>query len=271
MGRAQRTKRNRKQSSRAGSRAVSAARGSAGGGRGATYAGIAVIVVLAVVVAVGVLLTRSHNTEAAIPPARVSATYPSGLQDGVVVAGKPGAPTTVDAYEDFLCPVCDLFESQHSQNIQQALNAGRIIVRYHMLNLLETRSNPPGYSLQAANAGLCAAKAGVFPGYHTSLYGKQPEEGAAGYTVDQLVALGRALGAQGDFEQCVRSGAYDTQVKSQLAAAESNQVLLQQTANGPSFGTPTVLVNGKVIPVLTQAGSTQFNQLINSAGTPKVP
>ncbi|MGH3546699.1 MAG: DsbA family protein [Pseudonocardiaceae bacterium] len=125
------------------------------------------------------------------------------------------------------------------------------------------RSNPPGYSLQAANAGLCAAKAGVFPSYHASLYGKQPEEGAAGYTVDQLVALGRALGTQGNFEPCVRSATFDVQVKSQLASAETSQALSQQTANGPSFGTPTVPVNGKVIPVLTQAGSAQFDQEIS--------
>jgi protein-disulfide isomerase len=263
MGSTQRTKRNRTQSSQAGSRVGSAARGSAGIGRGGTYAGIAVLVVLAVVVGVGVLLTRSQDTAAAIPPVRVSASYPANLRDGVVVAGKPGAPTTIDAYEDFLCPVCGLFESQHAENIQLALNTGRITVRYHMLNLLEGRSNPPGYSLQAANAGLCAANAGVFPSYHASLYGKQPQEGAAGYTVDQLVALGRALGAQGDFEACVRSATYDAQVKSQLAAAESNPTVSQQTANGPSFGTPTVLVNGKVIPVLTPTGSTQFNQLIS--------
>ena len=264
MGGAPRTKRDRKQSSQAASRAVSAARGAAGGGRGATYAGIAVIVVLAVVVAVGVLLTRSRNTSAAaIPPVRVAASYPVSLQNGVVVAGKPGAPTTVDAYEDFLCPVCGLFESQHAGKIQQALNSGRITVRYHMLNLLESRSNPPGYSLQAANAGLCAAPAGVFPSFHASLYGKQPEEGAAGYTVDQLVSLGRSLGAQGNFESCVRSGTHDGAVKSQLAAAESNPALSQQTANGPSFGTPTVLVNGKAIPALSQAGSAQFDQLIS--------
>jgi hypothetical protein len=51
-------------------------------------------VVLAVVVSVAVLLTRSRNsaTAAAIPPVRVSASYPVTLQDGVVMAGKPSAP-----------------------------------------------------------------------------------------------------------------------------------------------------------------------------------
>ena len=250
------------------SRAVSAARRSAGGGRAGVYAGVAVIVVLVVVVALGVWASRGRApTLAAVPPVRVSAHYPVGVREGVVVAGAPGAPTTVDAYEDFLCPICDAFESQHASTIQQALTAGWITVRYHMLNLLEDRSNPPGYSLQAANAGLCAAEAGVFPSYHASLYAKQPQEGGPGYTPDQLVALGRALGAGSSFASCARSGTYDAQVNSQLSAAENDQTLVQQGPNGSSFGTPTVLVDGKIIPVLSPTGSAQFDQLISQANT----
>jgi protein-disulfide isomerase len=231
-------------------------------GRGGRYAGITMVVVLAAALAVGVLMTRNPNS-AAIPPVRVSASYPVSLHDGVVLAGKPGAPIIVDAYEDFLCPLCQLFESQHAEKIQQALNAGRITIRYHLVNLLADRSNPPGYSLKSASAGLCAAESGVYPSYHASLYGKQPEEGAAGYTVDQLVVLGRVLNAQGNFEQCVRSSTHEAQVEAQLAAAKNNQRLWQQTANGQRFGTPTVLVNGQFIPVLSPAGSTRLDQQIS--------
>jgi len=48
------------------------------------------------------------------------------------------------------------------------------------------------------------------------------------------VASGRALGAQSNFEPCVRSVARDAEVKAQLTAAQSNYALLQQTANGLS-------------------------------------
>lgn len=96
------------------SRAVSAARRSAGGGRAGIYAGVAVIVVLVVVVALGVWASRGRApTLAAVPPVRVSAHHPVGVREGVVVAEAPGAPKTVDAYEDFLCPICDAFKSQH--------------------------------------------------------------------------------------------------------------------------------------------------------------
>ncbi|MGH3843194.1 MAG: hypothetical protein ACRDS0_17375 [Pseudonocardiaceae bacterium] len=93
--------------------------------------------------------------------------------------------------------------------------------------------------------------------------GRQPEEGAAGYTVNQLVTLGRALGAPGNLEPCIRSGAHDAEVKAQLAGAVNNPALSHPSANGPSFGTPTVLVDGTAIPVLTPAGSAQFDQLIS--------
>jgi protein-disulfide isomerase len=82
------------------------------------------------------------------------------------------------------------------------------------------------------------------------------------------VALGHALGAGTSFESCARSGTYDAQVKAQLSAAENNQTLLQQGPNGPSFGTPTVLVNSKLIPVLSPTGSAQFDQLISQASPP---
>lgn len=220
--------------------------------------GIAVIVVLAVIVAVGVILTRKDTSPTAqIPVQRVSVGYPATVQGGVVVAGTPGASTTVDAYEDFLCPVCGVFEAQHAAKIEQALGAGRITVRYHVLNLLDRSSNPPGYSLAAANAGLCAADAGIFPSYHASLYAAQPREGLAGYTADQLVALGRDLGAPAGFEQCVRTGAHNADVQAQLAGADA---ALQ--SQGGFQGTPTVLVNGKSVSVLTPDGSAQFDQLI---------
>lgn len=99
------------------------------------------------------------------------------LRDGVVVAGKPGAPTTVDAYEDFLCPVCGLFESQHADTIQQALNAGRITVHSHILNLLEGRSDPHATRFRPPTPGCARPRpGGSLASYHASLYGKQPEE-----------------------------------------------------------------------------------------------
>ena len=48
--------------------------------------------------------------------------------------------------------------------------------------------------MDSANAGLCAADAGMFPAYHKSLFGDQPEEGSRGWDDQQLAKLGTDLG-----------------------------------------------------------------------------
>ncbi len=246
--------------SKSATRALSQARKSSRG-RMPTIIGVIAVVVLAVVVIAGVLVSRSGGgspaSSAAIPVVHVNATYPVSLQNGVVTAGKAGAPATIDAYEDFLCPVCGAFEAAYGAQIQSALNSGQLDVRYHMVNLLDANSNPNGYSLEAANAGLCAADAGIFPDYHASLYGKQPPEGGAGYTANQLVALGQQLGAKGNFSSCVQSGAHDAEAQAQLDHAADIPALQAKGANGNVLhtadgktafrGTPSILDNGHLI------------------------
>jgi protein-disulfide isomerase len=261
MSGAPRTGRSPKRSSTKAARALSQARG-AKRDRRQLLAGIVVLAVLVGVVAVGVAVSSGGSAPpAAIPVQHVATGYPVAAQGGVVVAGKPGAATVVDVYEDYLCPACGLFEAQQDTSIRQALDAGRVTVRYHPVNLLNDLSRPPGYSLDAANAAICAAETGVYPSYHASLFATQPKEGGAGYPDDALIALGRELGAGGGFEQCVRSGAHDDQVKANLAGADA---ALQ--AQGGFRGTPTVLVDGMVVDVLSQEGAARLHQAIGAAG-----
>jgi protein-disulfide isomerase len=158
---------------------------------------LVVVVLLVAAVAAGVLWQRSRSGPDPAQAVPVTAEYPVALTDGVVVAGKDSAGVTVEIYEDFLCPTCREFEERDAAAIENALAAGTVRVRYHMVNILDNRSNPPGYSTDAANAALCAADAGKFPGYHASLFGSQPREGGRGYTDDQLVQLGRDLDITG--------------------------------------------------------------------------
>ena len=99
-----------------------------------------------------------------IPVATASQTTSAGVvesRQGVVVdVGKPGAKATIDIYADFLCPICGEFQKQYGTQIEQQINAGTLQVNYHMVPLLNSRSNPPGYSLDSANAALAAANAG---------------------------------------------------------------------------------------------------------------
>src|ERR1700754_1950305 len=121
---------------------------------------VAIVLGVAVVVGLGVWFTRGSE--------EVSANYSVSASGAVVTAGN--GPVVVDVYEDYLCPICERFEQAYGSEITQALNAGQITVRYHSIAILDSRSNPPGYSTRGANAALCSVPSGIFPAYHAALY-----------------------------------------------------------------------------------------------------
>ncbi|WAL64733.1 thioredoxin domain-containing protein [Amycolatopsis cynarae] len=239
MGGAERSVRKRQQQS-AGARAVAQARGSAGGNRRVIVAVVAVVVLAAVVIG-GVLWTNAskNNTAGqAIPPQTTGASLdnPAERQGVVVVSGKADAKVKVDIYADFLCPYCGQLQKAYGSQIEQQIKSGNLQVSYHMIPLLNNRSDPPGYSLDSANAALCAADQGKFTPFHDSLFASQPEEGKRGYDKAQLTKLGQDLGITApEFGTCVNNGTYDQQINAAF----------QQLSQDPSFqGTPTVLHNG---------------------------
>lgn len=258
MGGAERAARKRRQQQNAGARAVAQARGSGGGNRKVIVSVIAVVV-LAVVVIVGVIWTNSSKNSTAgttIAPQTVSAALdsPNERQGAAVVSGKADAKVKLDIYADFLCPYCGQLQKTYGDQIEQQIEAGNLQVTYHMIPLLNDRSDPPGYSLAAANAALCAADDGKFTPFHDSLFRQQPEEGQRGYDNDQLIKLGQAVGVTSQqFPTCANAGTYNQQLNASL----------QQISQNPTFqGTPTVLHNGASID-WTQ--SDWLTNLINQA------
>ena len=212
-----------------------------------------VVVVIAAAIFGGIFYQRQQATAAAtaiIPAVSVAGAdqYPAVLDPATatVLVGKPTAPITIDAYEDFLCPVCGQFEAANAPAIDKQLQAGTIKVRYHMLNLLDDRSTPSGYSTMAANTALAVATAapGKFVDYHASLYGKQPEENGPGWTQAQLSNLAARLSVSGPaFDGVVNANTYGAKIQANLTAAEANPAL--QTPDG--FGTPTIVANGTLV------------------------
>lgn len=234
MGRASRSKRQRQEE-----RARKAIRHVSGQRRSRTPL-VVVGVVLVVVLAFGLgwWVNRSGAEPEVLP------TYQASVAGAVVTAGSSAAPVTVDVYEDYLCPHCERFERRYKGQITEALNEGRIMVRYHQIAILDEGTKPAGYSTRAANAALCAADAGIFPAYHERLFDEQPPQGGPGLSDDQLVAMGTELGAPPAFEQCVRSGQHVARVAAETQAAESNPALRNSLG---LFGTPTVTVDGQPV------------------------
>jgi protein-disulfide isomerase len=215
---------------------------------------VVVVAVLAVAVIGGALWVNAHKTgESAAPIPAV--TSPSDTvavtldrDAGTVLVGAASAPVTLDVYEDFLCPACRQFEQTNGEQIHEELAAGTIRVRYHLLNLLDDRSDPPGYSLLAANAALAVADVAPakFLDFYASLYAAQPEEGARGYDAEQLTALGRRLGVTDErFADQVTSGTFAAAIRRSLSTALGDPALrAPMPGGGSSFGTPTVAVDG---------------------------
>jgi protein-disulfide isomerase len=279
VGGAQRNNRNRRQKQRqsqAAARAVSAARG---GNRDLTKVIIAVVVVvvLAGAVVAAVLYQQHQKTAAAqtvIPAQTVqgSTKYPTSIDrvNATVLVGQPNAKLTIDAYEDFMCPICGDFESTNFTSIEQQLEAGTIKVRYHMINLLDSSSNPAGYSIMAANTALAVATVAPdkFINYHYSLYQKQPQENGAGWTQAQLNSLANRLGVSGsEFNSLVDNKTYNNQIQTNLTNAEKDQALFQTGSDGSrAFGTPTIVANNKTIN--WQSDTKWLSELISGV-TPK--
>lgn len=217
--------------------------------------GIVVVVVLAAAVIGGVLYQKQRSAEAAVaslPALHAAATYPTTLdqKDATVLVGNDTAPVTIDAYEDFLCPICGEFEQANFPNIEKQLSAGTVKVRYHLLNLLDDSSDPPGYSSMSADTALAVATVAPdkFLDFHYSLYQKQPQENGPGWTQAQLTSLANRLGVSGPrFDDLVNDKTYQPQVAKNLQTAENDQSLWQTSQQGTGFGTPTILVNGKTV------------------------
>lgn len=236
----------------AGARAVASARPDSGARR-KNIIGVVVVVVIAAAIFGGIFYQKQQATAAAtatIPALTVAGSdqYPAVLDPATatVLVGKPTAPITIDTYEDFLCPICGEFETANSPAIDKQLQAGRIKVRFHMLNLLDDRSTPSGYSTMAANTALAVATAAPekFVDYHASLFGKQPEENGPGWTQAQLSNLASRLGVSGPaFDGVVNGNTYSAKIQANLTAAEANPALQQQGG----FGTPTVVANGTLV------------------------
>jgi protein-disulfide isomerase len=235
---------------------------------------VAVIVVVGVVVG-GVIYTNAeknytegkdiHRESEAIAPQPNELTvaqlgeYPAVRQDGVVVVGQEDAAVIIDVYEDFLCPSCRAFEMYYGKQVDKQLRAGTVKVRYHMLPMLNDQSDPAGYSMDAANASLCAADAGVFPAYHLSLFRTQPKEGARGWDTAQLTKLGKDLGATDPaFAQCVSGNRHDSQVDANFAQVREAPYL--QRDGG--FGTPTIAVGRKVIDIDPEKNPRWLDKLV---------
>ncbi|GAA1491665.1 DsbA family protein [Curtobacterium herbarum] len=166
--------------------------------------------------------------------------------------GKPTATKQDDSvanitlYEDYMCPVCNQFETGNMTQIKQWVKDGTATLEVHPFNLLDRSSLGSKYSTRAAAAAACVANydPDAFLDVNTAFYANQPSENTRGLTNDKLADIAKKAGAtNAKVQSCITDQKFAGWV-----ADATNRVLTQPLANSdvPKLtGTPTVIVNGK--------------------------
>ncbi|SBN62799.1 Protein-disulfide isomerase [Curtobacterium sp. 9128] len=171
---------------------------------------------------------------------------------GIPEGGKPTATKQDDSvanitvYEDYMCPICNQFETGNMSQIKQWVQSGSATLEVHPFNLLDRSSLGSKYSTRSAAAAACVANydPDAFLDVNTAFYENQPSEGTRGLTNAKLASIAKDAGAT---NKNVASCITDQKFAGWVADA-TNRALTQPLANSSLdklTGTPTVIVNGK--------------------------
>jgi len=205
--------------------------------------GMVLVVVLA---GVGASLFSSHSTNSAAKPVLASKA------DGYGITINPTAKVKVDFWEDFQCPNCRNFEAVNNAYVESLVRAGKIKAVYHPMSFIGPES------ILAANAAGCAADAGKFLEFHTALYANQSKTENSGlWNAQVLTVLGIGVGIKDkNFASCVKSSKYEGWVST---------IETDATKQGVN-STPTVFVNGKLMPTENYLDNKKFAAYLVAAG-----
>ncbi|MGO9252216.1 MAG: serine/threonine protein kinase PknE [Mycobacterium sp.] len=178
------------------------------------WVGLAVIAVVAIVGLVLVVARpwrSSHEAPAGVPPPPPDAVALRVLDDGVYV-GSPAASTTIDIFNEPICPPCGSFIRSNSSDIDTAVDNKKLAVRYHLLNFLDDKSHSKTYSTRAAAASYCVAAQNdpkLYASFYSGLFAStfQPQEDAAEDRADgELAQLAKTVGVDADVITCIKEG-----------------------------------------------------------------
>ncbi|RVW05340.1 thioredoxin domain-containing protein [Rhodococcus xishaensis] len=216
----------------------------------ATYilGGLAIVVIAALVIG-GVLATSSRNEprNQGYGAVQNSAVQVMLEDDGIARLGLPDAANTIDVFEDPLCTYCAQLEETYGQEVAQAIDEGKLAVRYHMLDFLNSASASGDYSTRAGAAMQCVAESGqgiAYSNFHGELFSpdNQPaERGGSDLSNEDLANLARDAGASDNVVDCITSGE-----RTQQAGVDAEAASTSLAAAG-GRGTPTVVHDGQVI------------------------
>jgi len=164
-----------------------------------------------------------------------------------VYLGSSAAPTTIDIFNEPICPPCGSFIRSNANDIDTAVNNKKLAVRYHLLDFLDDKSHSKNYSTRAVAAMYCVAAQNdpkVFTSFYSGLFasGFQPAEDAPEDRTDgELAQLAKTSDADASVIDCIKAGDDVGVGKAKSGAAAATLAGLNAT------GTPFVWDGTKAI------------------------
>jgi hypothetical protein len=164
-----------------------------------------------------------------------AASTPGGhTQEGGVLVGSERARRRMLLFEDPQCPYCRQFEEVSGDLLRREVAAGAVAVEYRMRCFLGAES------VRADNALALAAESGHFDQLRQQVFASQPAENSGGFTVADLIDLGRRAGLRNpDYERGVRDGRYEPWVID----------VDREFADQDPQGTPAARLDGEPVPL----------------------
>ena len=208
---------------------------------------VVIVVVVGIIVVAVVVKKGSSSADGSAAPASATANPGAPLPKGALPAGDPyaygipygtgtSAVPTLEVWEDFQCPSCNMVEKANGTGIISLAESGKVRLIWRPTTFLD-RNLKNDASERATAAWGCAIDAGKTKEYHSTVFANQPQEGV-GFSDEALIQFAQDTGISGaaldTFKSCYADRTYLSW------AANSAQVFYD--ANIP--GTPLAKLNG---------------------------
>ncbi|MFJ2668021.1 DsbA family protein [Nocardia fluminea] len=197
----------------------------------------AVLVALVAAIGIGIAVKQS-DSDKSTSAAQLPATGGAVTETGTVVIGNPDAKVKVRVVADLQCPACKQFEAANGETLAKAAADGTASVEYQIISFLDKASTNQ-YSSRAANASFCVAKSDTtkYQSWLQTMFEKQPAEGGAGLSNDELVQIATDVGyTDPAVATCIEDKPYNDYI----------QQVTQTTLQSGVESTPSVYINGQL-------------------------
>jgi protein-disulfide isomerase len=169
--------------------------------------------------------------------------------DGKAGTSNSGAPV-LDVYADYMCPICQQFESANFDNIDAARMAGDVTLVIHPVAILDSYSMGTQYSTRSAAAfALVATEAPEAAlAFNAALYDNQPGENTSGLSNTKLGDLAKQAGVPDSVANEISAGKAVNRFGGWVQTITA-QVVTDSSLIGPNasaFGTPAIKLAGQL-------------------------